>query len=1089
MNTSLKSDLPLSEKILLGLLLIFIATVLNYGHVTERLDNTVYDAHLGLWSRAKSEDIILVTIDERSLEQMGRWPWPRRIHAKLLESLKGSKAVGLDILFSEPDSNDLEGDQALAKAIADHGRVILPVSPAIIPTGVDTADALQELSSLPLFIRAAAGLGHVDVELDRDGSSRSVFLKAGLDMPERKSLPLAMLELDGEINLTGERNSNLIHIDREEKIWIRDYRILLPFSNSPGFIQKISFMDAIDQRLDSTFFDNKWVLVGIDAIGLGDRIPTPVSRSNQPMSGVEYEAQVLDVLLNNIGIQPLTDHRNLLLTLPFVLALLLLFNLFRSDRTWLATAIPLIATLIFCIVLSRVGFSGEHFWFRPGPAIVSLLIGYVLLHRQQLAAFIASLSKEKEHAEVAMNTVSDAIIITDKSGRVEFMNPNAEALTGHLLKNVRGQPLAEIMSVQNAKGMPYPIDLVAKSQATNSKIELPPNHFLNQRNGQMLPLRANAKPFVDESEEITGVIVAFDEQKTNEPERTNVIDELTRLPALSLLYDRLEHAISNANRTKRLVSVLYIDLNDFNKINDAFGTDTGDAVLKEVAKRLTLRGRMGDTVARPGDDEFVVVLENLEDTDPVASVATSLLEVIKEPYQIGEHEVSIETSIGISIYPKDGMDAETLKNNAYTAMKRAKKSRRHDVPRFRFYSQKMNKWALDRLLSEKDLRNALTEDNFELFYQPRVDFTTGKIVAVEALIRWRRPGEGLILPTSFIPLAERSGLITEIGSWVLQTACAQAKAWEIAGLMQPRMAINLSPRQFMQHDLLDTITRVLDKSDLEPRFLELEITENSLVRDADRCIEILKEFRSVGGTVSIDDFGTGYSSLSYLKNFPVDILKIDKVFTKDITTEPDHAAITLAVISMAHSLNLQVVAEGVETEAQFNFLRAKGCDELQGYFFCKPLPAPEITKMLEEKRCLEMDEIADNAETTLLLVDDDNEMLSSLGVMLRNEGYRILMAGNGHDALDLLARHEVGVVVSDELMPGMPGSELLEKIKNLYPKTIRMLFSANADRETIITAINSGAIFKFLSKPISEPEFKSTLKEGFSHFKRDQNPA
>ena len=511
-----------------------------------------------------------------------------------------------------------------------------------------------------------------------------------------------------------------------------------------------------------------------------------------------------------------------------------------------------------------------------------------------------------------------------------------------------------------------------------------------------------------------------------------------------------------------------------------FGKENGDEVLKEIASRLTSRGRTGDTVARIGDDEFVVVLENLEDTEPVASVATSLLEVIKLPFLIDDTEVMMEASIGISVYPKDGMDATTLKNNAYTAMKGVKRSRRLDIPRFRFYSHKMNKWALERLMSEKDLRSALSEENFELYYQPRVDFVTGQIVAVEALIRWRRAGEGLVMPTSFIPLAERSGLISEMGSWILETACAQAKAWERTGGIRPRMAINLSPRQFMQHDLLDTITRILDRSELEPRYLELEITENSLVRDADRCIEILKEFRSVGGTVSIDDFGTGYSSLSYLKNFPVDILKIDKVFTKDITTEPEHAAITLAVISMAHSLNLQVVAEGVETEAQFNFLRAKGCDELQGYFFSKPLSAVDMTSLLQEKRRLEINEVMDSAATTLLLVDDDQDMLTSLGIMLRDEGYRILMANNGDEALDLLARHSVGVVISDEMMPGIRGSELLERVKKMYPRTTRILLSATADREAIITAINTGAIFKYLSKPIVEQEIKQTLREAFS---------
>lgn len=1077
----MKTHLSWTEKLTLGLLLILLAALLNYTHLTERLDNSLFDFHLGLWSRTTAEEVVLVRIDDRSIEQLGRWPWPRRFHAKLLEILHDSKAVGLDILFPEPDASDPEGDEALATAIAKHGRVVLPVTPG---EGTGTS-SLREVSSIPLIKDAAAAAGHVDIELESDGISRSAYLKAGLGIPDKSVLPLAMLELHQQVNLRGERNQQRVAV---KQVWVRDHRIMLPFSITADLIPGVSYVDVLEQQLDTSFFRDKWVLVGMDATGLGDRIPTPVSESGsvRHMAGVEYEAQLLDILLRNYAIQPIGDHVNLLITTPLIISLLLLFTLFRSEWTWLATLLSVVLTVLICLILSRLGYFGQHYWFRPGPALISLLAGYALLHRHQLADFLASLRKEQENAETTLNTVSDGIIITDKAGRVEFMNPNAEALTGHLLKNVRGQAFSEVMVIQDAKGLPYPIDLVAKSQASSTKLELPDQHFLLQRNGQLLALRATAKPFIDQSDEVTGVVIAFDEHKTQKPDVTrNVIDDLTKLPNLTLLTDRLSHAITNANRNKRLVAVLFIDLDDLNKINNAFGKDKGDQLLKETALRLTSRGRTGDTVARAGDDEFIVILENLENTDPIGSVTTSLLDVIRQPCNLKGEEISVDASIGISVYPKDGLDVETLKNNAYTAMKRAKKNKRQgNATGFFFYSQKMNQWALDRLLSEKDLRKALVSGDFELYYQPRVDFINGQIVAVEALIRWHRPGDGLILPSSFIPLAERSGLITEIGSWVLNTACQQARAWENANIMMPRMALNISPRQFMQHDLLDMITRVLDKSELDPRFLELEITENSLVRDTDRCMDLLKEFRSLGGTVSIDDFGTGYSSLSYLKNFPVDILKVDKVFTRDITTEPDHAAITLAVISMAHSLNLRVVAEGIENAAQVNFLRARGCDELQGYYFSEPVPAAAMTKLLEEKRRLKFDDITDDAAKTLLMVDDDNELLSYIGTILKNEGYRLLVADTAEAALDLLATNPVGVVISDEVMPGMQGSELLKKVHELYPETVRILLSANADRDAIIRAVNTGAIFKFLDKPLSENDLKHTLKEAFTSYMR-----
>lgn len=1064
------------EKVTLGLVFILIVAVLSQLNLTGVVDRTVYDWHIKFWPNTPSDDVVLIQIDDQSLNELGRWPWPRRFHAHLLENLHEANAVGIDVLFVERDTSDPKGDELLANAIRQHGRVVLPVAPI-----VDSDGRLIELSSLGLIRDAAKALGHVDVELDKDGVSRSLFLKAGVGEAERSSLPLAMVELKHQVSAQGERRPNLL---RNPQAWQRDQRVLLPLQESSQHILNVSYIDVLNGKFPPRFFKNKWVIVGMDATGLGDRIPTPVSGEARYLSGAEYESQVLDLILHNNLIQPLGDLNNLLISILLVLLLIVFFGLFHSEWSWLALVLSIGVVLLTCILLSVVGAGGMHYWLAPGPALLTILVGYLILQRHQIMAFVKTLSHREEHVEVAMKTVSDGIIITDKLGRVEFMNPNAEALTGYLLKNVRGLPLHDVMLVQDATGEAYPIDLVMKAQASDQRLDLPDQHFLQQRDGSLMPVRAHARPFLDESQRVTGVVIAFDENKpTSQDAKDAVIDELTQLPNLTLLYDRLGHAITNANRNKRLLGVLYLDLDELNKINGVYGHERTDQILKEIASRLTSRGRTGDTVARVGDDEFIVVLENLESTDPIASVATSLLDVIHRPCLVDGEEIVVEGSIGISVYPKDGMDAKSLKEHAFTAMKRAKKNKRQgNTSGFYFYSTKMNDWALDRLLSEKDLRNALSSRAFELYYQPRIDSHTGHIVAVEALIRWHRSGEGMILPNSFIPLAERNGLITEIGSWVLGAATEQMRQWKMAGLDLPRMAVNLSPRQFMQHDLLDMITRFIDRAGIEPHLFELEITENTLVRDADRCIEILKEFRALGGIVSIDDFGTGYSSLSYLKNFPVDMLKIDKVFTRDITSEPDHAAITMAVISMAHNLNLRVVAEGVENEAQLKFLRHKGCDELQGFYFNEPVPAQEMTQMLEDKRHLAFDEILDIASTTVLMVDDDPDVLTKMEHGLRNEGYRILLANSADEALNLLASHSIGVVLSDELMPGMPGSELLRVVRNLYPNTVRMLLSANADRDAIIKAINTGAIFKFMAKPIDPNELKFNLRDAFAAY-------
>ncbi|MFK8067221.1 MAG: EAL domain-containing protein [Gammaproteobacteria bacterium] len=1101
----MKPDLDRTGKILLGLFLILITAILNYSHLTQKLDNFMFDSHLNFWSRAASEDIVLVTIDDRSVDQLGRWPWPRRFHAKLLEALEDSKAVSLDIIFSENDTNDSEGDQILAKAISKHGKIVLPVALTTVSSEIlkEGVPVLSELKSLPVFDREAAGRGHVDVELE-DGISRSIFLKGGMNIPTVSALPLAMIELYDQIEIPGQRNTKLEIAkkdrDKIERInrsaennlaenkwiknkWVRDYRILLPFPENPQHFKKISYIDALDHQFDRNIFTDKWVLVGMDVTGLSDRIPTPVTHSAQSMAGVEFEAHVLDILLNDLSIQPLNDHQNFLLSLPFLIALVLLLHFFRAEKSWLATLLPVLAIIMCCLLLSRSGFLGTHFWFRPGSALVALFIGYILLHRQQLAGFLFFLRQEKEHAEVALSTVSNAVVITDNLGSVAFMNPVAERLTGYAFKEVRGQPLSDVVQFQDHNGEPSQIDLFAKSQSTQDTVDLPENYFLKQQSGRLLAVKANAKPFAGDEKENTGVVVAFDQENLQQLQTTDVIDTLTGLPASSLLNDRLKHAISIASRTKRLIAVLYLDIDNFKKITDGVSTKNVESLLKEAASRLTARGRSCDTVARIEDANFVVVLENLEDVDSVASVAMSLLDVLGEPFRIMDRAISVERNIGISIYPKDGLDADTLKKNALIAMHRARKSQKENTPQFRFYSQEMNKTTLNQMLSKKDLRTALTEDNFELYYQPRLDLRTGKIVTVEALIRWRRKtedGEELLLPGSFIPLAERCGLISEIGSWVLETACLQAKKWQETGFQHPRMAINLSDRQFLQHDLLDTIARVLDKLALEPQLLELEISESTLLRNADRCIEILKEFRAVGGKVSIDDFGADYSSLSYLESFPVDTLKIDKVFIDDVLLEKEHQAITLAVISMAHSLNLRVVAQGVEAKPQFDFLRGKGCDELQGDYFSKPLSAFEMTKMLEKNQDIELEDIFEQLGHTLLLVDEDNETLSRTGMMLANEGYQILMANSAEHALNLLAKHTVGVVVCEAVVRQIQGDELLEKIKSLYPETTCVLQMGSTDRKTTTLEKESVVISKFITKPISELEFKDLLRKSFN---------
>lgn len=424
-------------------------------------------------------------------------------------------------------------------------------------------------------------------------------------------------------------------------------------------------------------------------------------------------------------------------------------------------------------------------------------------------------------------------------------------------------------------------------------------------------------------------------------------DSLTGLPNRTLLLDRLAQAMSYADRTGKFLAVMLIDLDRFKNINDSLGHEAGDKVIVETGRRLSAHGREGGTVARLGGDEFVVLMTNLAHEEDVAPVAHKLLDALRVPMIMHDQELAAVASIGISIYPKDGTDGSTLLRNADAAMYRAKEAGRGN---FQFYAREMNARTLDRLKIEVGLRHALHRGEFVLHYQPQVDIASGKVVGVEALLRWMQPDQRVVPPSEFIPIAEETGLIMPIGEWVLQTACTQQQEWERQGLGRIKVAVNLSARQFQQKDLDMMIARVLEHTGCPADCLTLEITESVVMENPEAATVTLKKLSDMGVRLAIDDFGTGYSSLSYLKRFPIDELKIDRSFVTDITTDADDAAIAKAVIVLAHSMKLRVTAEGVETVGQLEFLRQQKCDLMQGYYFSKPLPAEWMPVLLTMKQ-------------------------------------------------------------------------------------------------------------------------------------------
>jgi len=433
-------------------------------------------------------------------------------------------------------------------------------------------------------------------------------------------------------------------------------------------------------------------------------------------------------------------------------------------------------------------------------------------------------------------------------------------------------------------------------------------------------------------------------------------DILTKLPNRVLFQDRLKQAISYAERNNRLLAVLFLDIDNFKRINDTFGHHIGDELLKGCAERLTgvlrksdavSRQIMPDLFARLGGDEFTVLLTEIRDTRDAARVAQRILNVLSRPFVINNRELFVSTSIGIVMYPSDGKDVDSLLKNADAAMYHAKGNGKNN---YQYYMESMNASALEMLTLENDLRRAIEREEFILYYQPRMHIRTGKISGLEALIRWVHPEKGLIQPATFISLAEETNLITYIDEWVLKNAFRQGAVWQKSGYPSLSLSVNISGTQFKHDTLLDIVTESLSESGLNPHNLELEITESVLMQNAKSTQSVLYELKRMGLNLSMDDFGTGYCSFSYLKSFPLDIIKIDRTFITDINKTKADAAIVKAIIAMSHTLKLKVVAEGVETDEQLSLLREMGCDEMQGYLLSRPLPAEEINAFLLKRR-------------------------------------------------------------------------------------------------------------------------------------------
>ena len=564
------------------------------------------------------------------------------------------------------------------------------------------------------------------------------------------------------------------------------------------------------------------------------------------------------------------------------------------------------------------------------------------------AAIAEMLFNDRELAQVTLNSIGDAVLSTDVLARVTYLNTSAESLTGWSRKEATGHPVAEVLRILDAGTREDAQNPMALAIKENRTVALSPNSVLVRRDGVEAAIEDSTAPIHDRSGQVTGAVMVFHDVSATRAQSSKMLhlaqhDTLTDLPNRALFSHRLSEAIVAAHRYRRKLAVLFLDLDRFKHINDSLGHVTADRVLQSVASRLHDCVRASDTVSRQGGDEFVILLSEVARAQDAAVSAEKILLAVRTLHRIDEHDLHLTASMGIVTYPDDGTEAETLLKNADFAMYHAKDSGRNN---YQFFKPDMNLIALERQSLEVDLRVALENREFELHYQPKVSLETGAITAVEALIRWHHPQRGLVSPAQFIPIAEFCGVIVPIGRWILREACRQTRAWRDIGLPPIRIAINISARELRESDFVATVRAILAEAALEPSNLELELTETFLLQDATGTTAVLKALKELGVMLALDDFGTGYSSLSHLQRFPIDTLKIDQSFVRDIATDANDANIVSAVISMGTSLHMKVVAEGVETPDQVVFLQEHGCPEAQGYYFSRPVVAGQLTQLL-----------------------------------------------------------------------------------------------------------------------------------------------
>ncbi len=927
-------------RFVLGTILIVLAVAATRQEWFSGLDRFVYDSFIRHLNTPVADDILIVAIDAKSLTALGRWPFPRKMHAHLLDIIARGKpaVVGVDINFAEPDRQHPEDDQALVQATRNAQNTVYPVVLEQYSTGRE----LRESLPFPALRDAATALGHVHVELEADGIARSAFLKAGLDRPVWPAFSLAMARVAGDWPRSRgfpESARTVIYRDLSQNVWRNHRQVLIPFPASGKDVDRVSYADVINGKVAPRRFQDKYVLVGATAAGLGDNIPTPVSANGRPVFGVEFNAWVLNALLQNRLIVPVAKPWQYAFNTVLVLIMLMLYQ--PRGWKWVYGIVLLLVIIPGLVYLLLAAFG---YWYPPAVMLMSIVFFFLAANWHLLRKLLNVLFEERRLSQTALTAIGEAVVHLDGRGHIVKFNPIAEKFSGREAADVNGRPVDDVFHLYQPEGRAFLLGEQLSGNLHNF------NRILLLKSADGKEYRVNVvlnKVSRSSGNNQTTVMVLTDVSKehalASEVSHRKTHNVLTGLPNQGLMAQRLKDYMAKASARSSRLAVVYLDIDHFSKINEVRGIEVGNQLLQSAAGKL--KEFLGDQVdvGHIGGDEFLLVLEEYKLDRSMDDMVGLIFALFARPLHIkGVGNMRVSVTLGVSLYPEHGNSPELLIGHASAAMHYGKAEGGGQIV---YYESGMQDKATRMLEIESYLHHALDKGKLEVFYQPLIEASTLRITGVEALARLSSESGQPIPPEEFIDVAERSGLIVEMGYQQLHRACTQLEQWRKKGFPL-RLSCNFSPRQMSSSQVMQKIHQIVEVTGFDPEYLDFEITENMLLSSTPQVEEVLEQVQAMGIGITIDDFGTGYSSMSYLTRFHFDRLKIDRSFVEELHKQEGSRAITSAIITMAHDLGLGVVAEGVETLEQYELLLSQGCDEIQGYYIGRPMRAELLQEYL-----------------------------------------------------------------------------------------------------------------------------------------------